>query len=73
MTLLSDQKVYQESKDLTKSIYNKVIKQLSDLNNNLCQKCKDLNTNLCPPGDNSPTARFYGLQKIHKPNVPSYL
>ena len=31
MILLSDQNVYQECKDLTKSIHNKVINQLSDL------------------------------------------
>ena len=31
MSLLSDQSVYQECKDLTKSIDNKVIRQLSDL------------------------------------------
>ena len=66
VTLFSDQGVYQECKDLTKSIHNKVIKQLSDLKNSLGQEFKNLYTALFPPGGNSPPVRFYGIPKFYK-------
>ena len=33
-------------------------------------KFKDQYIKLHPPGNNSPPARFYGLPKIHKLNIP---
>ena len=69
MTLLNDHKVYQECKDLTKPINAKVIKQLTDLKQFRSRVQKPIPKTVAP-GDNSPPARFYGLPKIHKPDVP---
>ena len=50
MTLLNSHKIYQECRDLTKTIHAKVIKKLTDLKNNLGQEFKNLYSNLCPLG-----------------------
>ena len=53
---------------LPKTIHNNVIKQLTDLKNSLDQEFKNLYLKRVPWGQQSPT-RFYGLPKIHKPDV----
>ena len=52
------------------SIHSQVLKQLRDLKTSTEPKFNDQYIKLSPPGDNSPLARFYGLPKIHKANIP---
>ena len=70
--LLQDNSVYQHlSKDLSPTIHKELIKILQDYkNNNFISETE--NTQLRPHGSNSPTARFYGLPKIHKNNMPMH-
>ena len=67
--LLQDNSVYQHlSKDTSPTIH-KEIKILQDCkNNNFISETEY--TQLRPHGSNSPVARFYGLSKIHKDNMP---
>ena len=70
--LLQDNSVYQHlSKDTSSTIQKEFIKILQDYkNNNFISETE--HTKLRPHGSNSLAARFYGLPKIHKYNVPMY-
>ena len=70
--LLQDNSVYQHlSKDTSPVIHKKLIKILQDYkNNNFISEIEY--TQLTPHGSNSPAARFYGLPKIHKNNMPMH-
>ena len=70
--LLQENSVYQHlSKDTSPTIHKELIKILQDCkNNNLISETKY--TQLTPHGSNSPAARFYGLPKIHKNNMPMH-
>ncbi|MCG8429652.1 MAG: hypothetical protein MJA29_00535, partial [Candidatus Omnitrophica bacterium] len=74
LALLNDPKVYAESRDLTRTIHNKVIATLRLINrkdeDRLYEWKKDWYHRLLPSGSTSPPARFYGLPKIHKANCP---
>ena len=61
---------YHECRYQTKAIHSKVLKQLLDLRNSIRSIFKDKYIILCLPGDNSPPARFHGLPKIYKANIP---
>ena len=67
---LQDNSVYQHlSKDISPTIHKELIKTLQDYkNNNFISETEY--TQLRPYGSNSPAARFYGLPKIHKNNMP---
>ena len=69
-TLLQDNSVYQHlSKDTSPTIHKKLVKILQNYkNNNFISETEY--TQLRPHGSNSPAARFYGLPKIHKNNMP---
>ena len=69
MTFLSEHRVYQKCRDLTKTIHNKVIKQLTNLKNSLSPELKNCIMNCGTQGQQYPV-RFYGLPKIHKSDVP---
>ena len=68
--LLHDNSVYQHlSKDTSPTIHKELIKILQDYkNNNFISETEY--TQLRPHGSNSPAARFYGLPKVHKNNMP---
>ena len=68
--LLQDNSVYQHpSKQTSPTIDKELIKILQDYkNNNFISETGY--TQLRPHGSNSPAARFYGLPKIHKNNMP---
>ena len=68
--LLQDNSFYQHlSKDTSPTIHKELIKILQDYkNNNFISETEY--TQLRPHGSNSPAARFYGLPKIHKNNMP---
>ena len=68
--LLQDNSVYQHlSKDTSPTIHQEFNKILQDYkNNNFISETE--NTRLRPHGSNSPAARFYGLPKINKNNMP---
>ena len=70
--LLQDNSVYQHlSKDTSPTIHKEIIKILQDYkNNNLISETEY--TQLRPHGSNSPAARFCGLPKIHKNNLPMH-
>ena len=70
--LLQDNSVYQYlSKDTSPTIHKELIKILQDYkNNNFISEAEY--TQLRPHGSNSPAARFYGLPKIHKNNMPMH-
>ena len=70
--LLQDNSVYQHlSKDGSPIIHKEIIKLLQDYkNNNFISETE--NTLLIPYGSNSQAARFYGLPKIHKNNMPMF-
>ena len=70
--LLQDNSVYQYlSKDTSPTIHKELINILQDnKNNNFISETEY--TLLRPHGSNSPAARFYGLPKIHKDNMPMY-
>ena len=70
MALLNDEEAYHECRDETKSIHSKVVKQILGLKISIGPKFKDEYIEICPPGDNSLPARFWGLTKIHKVNIP---
>ena len=69
-TLLQDHSVYQHlSKDTSPTIHKELIKILQDYkNNNFISETEC--TNLRPHGSNSVAARYYGLPKIFKSNMP---
>ena len=69
---LQDNAVYQQlSKDTSQTIHKELIKILQDYkNNNFIAETEY--TQLRPHGPNSPAARFYGLPKIHKNNIPMH-
>ena len=69
---LQDNSVYQYlSKDISPTIHKELIKILQDYkNNNFISETEY--TQLRPCGLNSPAARFYGLPKIHKNNMPMH-
>ena len=69
-TLLQENSVYQHlSKDTSPTIHKELIKILQDYkNNNFISETEY--TQLRSHGSNSPAARFYGLPKIHKNNIP---
>ena len=71
-SLLQDKSVYQHlSKDTYPTICKKLIKMLQDYkNNNFISETEY--TQLRPHGSISPAARFYGLPKIHKINMPMH-
>ena len=68
--LIQDNSVYQHlSKDTSPTVHKELIKILQDYkNNNFISETEY--TQLRPHGSNSPAARFYGLPKIHKNNMP---
>ena len=68
--LLQDNSVYQHlSKGTCPTIHKELIKILQDYkNNNFISETEY--TQLRPHGSNYPGARFYGLPKIHKNNMP---
>ena len=68
--LLQDNSVYQHlPKDTSRTILKELIKILQDYkNNNFISETEY--TQLRPHGSNSPAARFYGLPKIYKENMP---
>ena len=70
--LLQDNSVYQHlSKDTSPTIHKDLIKIQQDYkNNNFISETEYIQ--LRPHGSNSPAARFYGLPKIHKDNMPMY-
>ena len=70
--LLQDNSVYQHlAKDTSPTIHKELIKILQDYkNNNFISQTEY--TLLRPHGSNSPEARFYGLPKIHKANMPMH-
>ena len=70
--LLQDNSFHQHlSKDTSPTIHKKLIKILQDYkNNNFISETEY--TQLRPHGSNSPAARFYGLPKIHKNNMPMH-
>ena len=70
--LLQDNSVYQHlSKDTSPAIHKKLVKILQDnKNNNFTSETEY--TQLRLHGSNLPTARFYGLPKIHKNNMPMH-
>ena len=70
MALRNDENVYHECREQTKFIHSKAVKQLLDLEISIGPNFKDQCIKLQPPGDNGPLARFYGLPKIHKVNIP---
>ena len=57
--------------DTSPSIHEEFIKILQDYKNNNFISEKEY-TQLRPHGSNSPAARFYGLPKIHKNNLPMH-
>ena len=60
------QLIYQHlSKDTSPTIHKELIKILQDYKNN-----NFISETEYPHGSNSPVARFYGLLKIHKNNMP---
>ena len=68
--LLQDNSVYQHlSKDTSPTIHKELIKILQDYKNNNFISEREY-TELRPHGSNFPTARFYGLPKIHKNTIP---
>ena len=69
-TLLQDNLVYQHfSKDTSPTIHKELVTILQDYkNNNFISETEY--TQLRPHGSKSPSARFYGLPKIHKNNMP---
>ena len=69
-TLLQDNSVYQHlSKNTSSTIHKELIKILQDYkNNNFISETEY--TQLRPHGSNFQAARFYGLPKIHKNNMP---
>ena len=70
--LLQDNLVYQHhSKDTSPTIHKELIKILQDYTNNNFISGTEY-TQLRPLGSNSPAARFYGLPKIHKNNMPMH-
>ena len=75
-TLLQDNLVYQRlSKDTSPTIHKELVKILQDYkNNNFISEIEY--TQLRPHGSrllcNFPVARFYGLPKIHKNNMPMH-
>ena len=71
--LLQDNSVYQHlSKDTSANIHKELIKILHDYKNNSFISETEY-TLLRPHGSNSPAARFYGLPKIYKNNMPMCL
>ena len=70
--LLQDHSVYQHlSKETSQTIHKELIKILQDYkNNNFISETEY--TQLRPHGSISPAARFYGLTKIHKNNMPMH-
>ena len=70
--LLQDNLVYQHlSKDTSPTIHKELIKILQDYkNNNFISETEY--TQLRPHGSNLPAARFYGLPKTHKNNMPMH-
>ena len=70
--LLQDNSVYQHlSRDTSPTIHKELVKILQDYkNNNFISQTE--HTQLRPHGSNSPAARFYGLPKIHKNNMPMH-
>jgi hypothetical protein len=54
-------------KDPTKTTISRIIKKLNSLNH---QQKLDNNTYLKIRPSDATSARFYGLPKIHKPNIP---
>ena len=69
-TLLQDNSVSQHlSKDASPITHKEIIKILQDYKNNNSISETEY-TQLRPHGSNSPAARFYGLHKIHKNNMP---
>ena len=70
--LLQDNSVYQHlSKDTSPTTHKELIKILQDYkNNNFISETEY--TQLRPHGSISPAARFYGLPKIHKNNMPMH-
>ena len=71
-TLLQDNSVYQHlSRDTSPSIHKELVNILQDYkNNNFISQAEY--TQLRPHGSNSQAARFYGLPKIHKNNMPMH-
>ena len=69
---LQDNSVYQHlSNDTSSTIHKELIKILQDYkNNNFISGTEYIQ--LRPHGFNSPAARFYGLPKIHKDNMPMH-
>ena len=68
--LLQDSSVYQHlSKDTSPTIHKELVKILKDYKNNNSISETEY-TQLRPHGSNSPAARFYGLPKICKNNMP---
>ena len=70
MALINDAEAYCECREQTLSIHSRVLKQHLELKTSIGAKFKVQYIKLHPPGDNSPSARFYGLPKIHKGNPP---
>ena len=70
--LLQDNSVYQHlSNDTSPNIHKELIKILQDYkNNNLISGTEY--TQLRPHSSISPAARYYGLPKIHKDNMPMH-
>ena len=70
--LLQDNSVYQYlSKDTSPTIHKELIKILQDYkNNNFITETQY--TQVRPHGSDSSAARFYGLPKIHKDNMPMH-
>ena len=70
--LLQDNSVYQHlSKDTSPTIHKELIKILQDYKNNNFTSETEY-TQLRLHGSNSPAARFYGLPKMHKNNMPMH-
>ena len=70
--LLQDNSVYQHlSKDTSLTIHKELIKTLQDYKNNSFIFETEY-TQQGPHGSNFPAARFYGLPKIHKNNMPMH-
>ena len=72
--LLQDNSVYQHlPKDTSPTINKELVKILQDYkNNNFISKTDYDVPDKWPYGSNSPAARFYGLPKIHKNNMPMH-
>ena len=70
--LLQDNSVYQHlSRDTSPTIHKELVKILQDYkNNNFISQTEY--TQLTPHGSSSQAARFYGLPKIHKNNMPMH-